>query len=546
MSSGVEVSFVMSQPNGGPVTRGISNVVFNPVGLAPDELPDYTVWEFYVSAKPQVHYIGIYQIQSSFGVTPENLVLHNVSSEERNGKTHETSVTDIRTGDDTGDDVLFENADVGSKLWTITDSSRSRSTVFTINWRKNSHMAGVRILRNGVEVYIESEGGGGSSDHYYPVIYDMSFTDPPVPGVSAIPGVLTYDLTTVDSGNYATDQSSLSQDSDRFKAWHLFNRGNGTWDNGWASETAAPPHWITIKLSAAKEVTGFRLWNSHSWRALKINSFTIQGSNVGGGATDSAWTTLGDYQNVTYETITPSQKSSNSKYVEDFTNDDKLDENIYLFESSLTITSGMYRMYVTGQEGTYAGASELVLLVDYVPQTGASILPRGLTSYSERGYVVTTSSILNDTYEAFHVFNRRQGTSNRSAWISSTGVSPEWVAIQLPKAASVSGVRVWSTETFAGQEFTSFKIQGKQDSDPDWTDVGVFTDITWITILQAQKSSSTLFQNSFDVDTKITDYAMYYESALAGPVSYKNYRLYLTAPLNQDRFNCTELELLAS
>jgi hypothetical protein len=119
-----------------------------------------TVWELYVLAMTNTWKPHLYAIESSFGVTPENLVMDNGWVHDIPGSPDLGSEVSVTNGVQWTNRLANMDARNGSKLWTITDETRSESPVFTVTWRKQLHTPGVEISKNGVMVYSETENGG--------------------------------------------------------------------------------------------------------------------------------------------------------------------------------------------------------------------------------------------------------------------------------------------------------------------------------------------------------------------------------------------------
>jgi hypothetical protein len=121
-------------------------------------------------------------------------------------------------------------------------------------------------------------------------------------------------------------------------------------------------------MPVSKRITRFRLWNTEAWIHEKIISFTIQGS-LAGGQENSNWTDLGQFNDITYTTITPAEKSSNEFYQIDFDSDGKQSEDIYVFQGECT-NPGFYNHYklciteITAG-GSFASATEWILLEEW-------------------------------------------------------------------------------------------------------------------------------------------------------------------------------------
>jgi hypothetical protein len=95
-----------------------------------------------------------------------------------------------------------------------------------------------------------------------------------------------------------------------------------------------------------------------TWSNLLL-TFEIQGSNEG---SDGSWETLGEYNNISYTTITQSEKASNRLYQEDL--DSSQAGDVYLFETFLTSPGNYkhYRLFANTQAADHVSAGKWVLL----------------------------------------------------------------------------------------------------------------------------------------------------------------------------------------
>ena len=119
-----------------------------------------TVWESYVSVMPDFFIPQVFAISSpTFEVTPENLIMVN-GWEQHVGSTVLDPEVSVTNGVQSEDRLVNFGVSQGSKLWTITDETRSESPVFRVTWLRPLRTPGVEIRKNGVVVYSETENGG--------------------------------------------------------------------------------------------------------------------------------------------------------------------------------------------------------------------------------------------------------------------------------------------------------------------------------------------------------------------------------------------------
>jgi hypothetical protein len=235
-----------------------------------------------------------------------------------------SGVTEVRLYRNTVDEVPLEYTNVTAAL---------------LNSSTKNHATGVKRYLDGVTTV--SGLASGTTYYFWVELVDArGNTAGPQPAGSNNTATLTKNvpaLSSPTSDGYVVMWSSQWRVSQ--EGWRVFDRINNADIGGWAAERNAPlPHWVAIELPELKRVVSFRIWTVDVWENFRIRTFEIQGRN----GDEDPWDVLGGYNNISYVTITPSEKESHPLFQEDITARDS--GNAYMFEANLTST-GMYKNY---------------------------------------------------------------------------------------------------------------------------------------------------------------------------------------------------------
>ena len=125
-----------------------------------------------------------------------------------------------------------------------------------------------------------------------------------------------------------------------------------------------------------------------------------------------------------------------------------------------------------------------------------------MSSNSQDGYIITSSSEYNSGHAAYYVFDRNIST----VWASSSTTVAQWIQIQLPEAKYCNLVQITTrNDSYWNQIPTSFDVQGSNNGS-DWTTLVSETNVNWTGQGQTK---------SFDISS-------------INQTSYTYYRLYMT------------------
>jgi len=196
---------------------------------------------------------------------------------------------------------------------------------------------------------------------------------------------------------------------------------------------------------------------------------------------------------------------------------------VLLFEGGVTSPGAYthYKLVVTACASNPVSISELVLLPPLIP------LPiPALTANFDQGYGVLTSSTFSSNYEGYHLFDRSHG-SLQAGWASSETAAPHFMVIFLPSAATVTSFRLWGTGGWDKKLPAAIQLDASNDG-TNWTQMAVYTNMTFITITSVDKATNPVFQSDFDTDTKPGEYAKVFQGNITSPGSYNRYRLTIT------------------
>eukprot|EP00873_Tetraselmis_striata_P001689 jgi/Tetstr1/421953/TSEL_012852.t1 len=328
-------------------------------------------------------------------------------------------------------------------------------------------------------------------------------------GIQPIGSQETPSVTAIDGSLATVTSTNPTFDKDQFSADYIFD-GSFLWANHiFASPENTPPVTITFTLSQPKKIVGFRVYSAtriaenepHSFPGTvtfyrgvtELVSKSLQPGNWAVGATNAGATIMrNDYADVFFEN---------------------------------TQASSSYAINCTWYTGNL---STLITIVELVLYEGVNPLPiPALTGFVDHGYTVTGSSNAGTNYEGWMLFDRKSGASFE-AWVADPGEPlPHFVAIQLPGAVTVTGVRLWNAEVWDNRLVEFCTIQGSPDG-TNWDTLTAFTNMAYTMIPAADKATNTFFQEDFDFDDIPTDAAYLFQGTVTNTVSYSHYRILMT------------------
>jgi hypothetical protein len=134
-----------------------------------------TVWEFYQHSFPDDNRYGVspYQITSTtFPITPQNLTIHPEVASVFPDEDADPLI--VMTNGLYDNRINLRDEPIGTKFWTIIDTSGSTSATFIVTWFRPRYVPGMQIFRNGVLVLTTQNEGGSST----PALFDVTYTIP--------------------------------------------------------------------------------------------------------------------------------------------------------------------------------------------------------------------------------------------------------------------------------------------------------------------------------------------------------------------------------
>lgn len=241
---------------------------------------------------------------------------------------------------------------------------------------------------------------------------------------------------------YATASSIVNG---TFPAWKAFNNATGNTDR-WISGGACP-QWLLIAVGAKQILSSYAITVSVE-TSRAPTAWQMQGSNDG-----TNWTTLDTQSGVT---------SWSDPETKTFT------------VTGNTTGFWMYRLYITGSNGSNPAVSELYLYTNSL-NTVADVAPHNMTGMSSPSPYVVTESGHVSSFSGYFAFNDNGAGTTFDSWVSTP---TSWIVLDIGAGTqkNIRGYMVWNVN--ATDSPTAWTLAGSNDGS-SWVTIDTQSGVTW-------------------------------------------------------------------